>query len=78
MNVSKLDETYIFKISIKSNSFDASIDIKIPFFRVSASIETSRPILFFYAEINFRSKEKLKRLIFGHENLLAKPVQLSI
>jgi hypothetical protein len=41
MDMSKLDETYIFKISIKSNSFDVSIDIKILLFRVSVTIETS-------------------------------------
>jgi hypothetical protein len=32
MGKSKLDGTYISKISIKSNSFDVSTDIKIPFF----------------------------------------------
>jgi hypothetical protein len=42
MDVSKIDETYIFKISIKIHFFYVSIDIKILFFRVSVSIETSR------------------------------------
>ena len=45
MGRTKLDETYIFKISIKSNSFDISIGIEIPFFRVSFSIEPSRSLL---------------------------------
>ena len=35
----KFDETYIFKISIKSDTFDISFSKKIPFFRVSFTIE---------------------------------------
>jgi hypothetical protein len=42
MGITKLDETYIFKIIIKPNSFDASIGIKIPFFTVSVTIQTGR------------------------------------
>ena len=34
MGNTKLDETYIFKISIKMQFFDVDIGIKIPFFRV--------------------------------------------
>ena len=39
----KFDETYIFKIAIKFDSFDASISIKIPFleFRLLLSKVTS-------------------------------------
>jgi hypothetical protein len=44
MGKSKLDETYIFEISIKYDSFDVSIGIKIPFFRVSVIIEPVRPL----------------------------------
>ena len=35
----KLDGTYIFEISVKSDSFDVSLGIKIPFFTVSVAIE---------------------------------------
>jgi len=38
MENTKLDETYVFEISKKSDSFDVSIGIKIPFFRVSVTI----------------------------------------
>jgi hypothetical protein len=41
----KRDETYIFEISIKSYSFDVPIGIKIPFFRVSVTIEPGRSLL---------------------------------
>ena len=41
-----LDETYIFKISIKMR-FDATIGIKIPFFRVSVTIEPGHSLLQF-------------------------------
>ena len=46
MGKTKLDETYIFKISIKCNSFVA-IGIKVPFFRVSITIEPGRSLLQF-------------------------------
>ena len=46
MDKTKLDETYIFGISIKIRfDFDKSIDIKIPFFRVSATIEPGHSLL---------------------------------
>jgi hypothetical protein len=41
----KLDETYIFEIRNKSDSFDVSIGIKIPFFRVSVTIEPGCSLL---------------------------------
>ena len=47
MGKTKLDETYIFKISIKCNSFDVAIDIKIQFFRVLVTIEPGRSLLQF-------------------------------
>ena len=47
MGKTKLDETYIFKISIKYNSFDVGIDIKIQFFRVLVTIEPGRSLLQF-------------------------------
>ena len=47
MGKTKLDETYIFKISIKSDSFDAATGIKIPFFRVVVTIEPGRSLLQF-------------------------------
>ena len=45
MGTTKLDETYISKISIKSDSFDVSIGIKISFFRVSVTIKPGRSLL---------------------------------
>ena len=45
MGRTKLNETYIFKISIKSNSFDISIGIEILLFIVSFSVEPSRSLL---------------------------------
>ena len=47
MTKTKFDETYIFKISIKSDSFDISFSIEIPFFRVSFTIEPGRSLLQF-------------------------------
>ena len=47
MGKSKLDETYIFKISIKMRFFDVTIVIKILFFRVSVTIEPGRSLLQF-------------------------------
>ena len=47
MGKAKLDEIYIFKINIKIWSFDASIGIKIPFFRVLFTIEPGRFLLQF-------------------------------
>ena len=47
MGKSKLNETYIFKISIKMQFFDVAIVIKIPFFRVSVTIEPGRSLLQF-------------------------------
>ena len=46
MGKTKLDETYIFKISI-CDSFDVGIGIKIPFFRVLVTIEPGRSLLQF-------------------------------
>ena len=46
MGKNKLDETYIFKISIK-NSFDVTISIKILSLRDSATIEPGRSLLQF-------------------------------
>ena len=43
----KIDETYIFKISIKCDSFDVAIDIKIKFFTVLVTIEPGRSLLQF-------------------------------
>ena len=45
MDKTKLDEAYIFEISIKFNCFDASIDIKFLFFRVSITFEPGRSLL---------------------------------
>ena len=47
MGKAKLDETYILKISIKCDSFDVTIGTKIPFFRVSVTIEPGRSLLQF-------------------------------
>ena len=47
MDKTKLDETYIFKISIKCDSFDVAIGTKIPFFRVLVAIEPGRSLLQF-------------------------------
>ena len=47
MGKTKLDETYIFKINIKWDSFDVGIGIKIPFFRVLVTIEPGRSLLQF-------------------------------
>ena len=46
MRRTKLDEIYIFlKSALKADSFDVSIGIKIPFFRVSVTIEPGRSLL---------------------------------
>jgi hypothetical protein len=45
MGKSKLDETCVFKMSINFDSFDLSIDIKIPLFRVLVAIEPGRSLL---------------------------------
>ena len=47
MGTTKLDETYVSKISIICDSFDVAIGIKIPFFRVSFTIEPGRSLLQF-------------------------------
>jgi len=47
MSKTKLDETYIFKISIKLIFFNVTIGIKIPFFRVPVTIEPGRSLLQF-------------------------------
>ena len=47
MGKTKLDETYIFKTSIKMRFFDIAIGIKIPFFRVLVTIEPDRSLLQF-------------------------------
>ena len=47
MGITDLNETYIFKISIKMRFFDVTIGIKIPFFRVSVTIEPGRSFLQF-------------------------------
>ena len=44
----KLNETYVFKISIKCDSVDVTIGIKIPFFKVSVTIEPGRSLLQFF------------------------------
>ena len=45
MGTTKLDETYIFKISIKIQFFYVSIGIKSSFFRVSVYIEPGHSLL---------------------------------
>ena len=47
MRITKLDKTYIFKIVIKYSSFDVTIGIKIPCFRVSVTIEPGQSLLQF-------------------------------
>ena len=47
MGKTKLDETYIFEISIKMQFFYVAIDIKIQFFRVLVTIEPGRSLLQF-------------------------------
>ena len=47
MDKDKLDEIYIFKISIKIQFFDVTIGIKIPFFRVLVTIEPGHSLLQF-------------------------------
>ena len=53
MSKTKLDETYMFKISkiskksLKCDSFDVAIGIKIPFFKVLVPIEPGRSLLQF-------------------------------
>ena len=42
MGITDLDNTYTFQISIKCDSFDVTIGFKIPFFRVSVTIEPGR------------------------------------
>ena len=41
----KFNETLYLKSELKSDSFDASIGTKIPFFRVSVTIEPGRSLL---------------------------------
>ena len=47
MGKTKLNETYYLKLALKCDPFDVSIDIKIPFFRVSVNIEPGRCLLQF-------------------------------
>ena len=47
MGITDIDETCIFKIRIKMRYFDVTIGIKIPFFRVSVTIEPGRSLLQF-------------------------------
>ena len=47
MGNTKLDETCIFKIGIKPDSFYVYIGIKIPFFRLLVTIEPSHSLLRF-------------------------------
>jgi len=47
MGKTNLDETYIFKISIKMRFFYVTIGIKIPFFRVPVTIEPGHSLLQF-------------------------------
>ena len=48
MGKSKLNETYIYlKSALKCDSFDVTIVIKIPFFRVSVTIELDCSLLQF-------------------------------
>ena len=45
--MTKLDETYIFKSVLQCDSFDVTSGVKIPFFRVSVTIEPGRSLLQF-------------------------------
>ena len=47
MGKTKLDELIYLKSSLKSDSFDVAIGIKIPFFRVLVTIEPGRSLLQF-------------------------------
>ena len=48
MGKTKLDEIYIYlKSALKCHSWDVTIGIKIPFFRVSVTIEPGRSLLQF-------------------------------
>ena len=47
MGKTKLDETEIFKSALNRDSFDVTVGIKIPFFRVLVSIEPGRSLLQF-------------------------------
>ena len=47
MGITDLNETYIFKISIKMRFFDVTIGIKIPFFRILVTIEPGHSLLKF-------------------------------
>ena len=45
MSKIKLDETFIFRLTIKIRFFYISVGIKIPFFRVTVTIEPGRSLL---------------------------------
>ena len=45
MDKTNLDETYIFKSALKCDSFDLTIGIKIPFSRVSVTIDPGHYLL---------------------------------
>ena len=47
MGKTNLDETYVLKSALKFDSFDVTTGIKIPFFRVSVTIEPGRSLLQF-------------------------------
>ena len=47
MGKTKLDETHIFKSTLKSDYFDIATGMKIPFFRVFVNIEPGRSLLQF-------------------------------
>ena len=47
MGKTKRDETYILESALKCDSFDVTIDIKIPFFLVLVTIELGRSLLQF-------------------------------
>ena len=59
MGMTKLDETYIFKIIRKSDSFDVYIGIEIPFFEVSVTIEPGLSLLFFFLWHLILTKERV-------------------
>ena len=65
MGKTKLDRIYRFEISIKIQLFDASIGIKIPFFRVPVTFERSCFMLpVRYHELFESVCEFLKSLLF--------------
>ena len=47
MGKTNLDETYVLKSPFKCDSFDVTIGIKIPFFRIMVTTESGRSLLQF-------------------------------